>query len=111
MNPIIQTVLSFGVITSFAVPFTMACVNWLGKAGVKGTWQLVSSLLIGLLLGGGLGFVSLGMQVAVIPVGASILYGLGIGLSASGVYDSFKAASLKGSLEAAERLQEPLTKE
>jgi len=113
MNPILETILSFGVITSFVLPLTMALVTYLGKFGVSGKWQLVSSMVTGLLLGGGLAFVTLGGVANMVNIMSSLLYGITVGLSASGVYDALKEASTKGqqvAITRAQEAQEPLTK-
>ena len=65
----------------------LGLVTWIGKMGVSGKWLLVASLLIGLVLG-------VGYQISqAIPTNfaswfATAVYGLGLGLVASGVYDT-----------------------
>ena len=67
----------------------MALVTLLGKLGVSGRWQLACALGLGLLLG-------VGYQASLAPLslwtdwfGAG-LYGLALGLTASGVYETGK---------------------
>jgi len=72
--------------TAALLPLVMAIVTYLGKLGVQGKLQLVSSLLTGLVLGGA------SMYFQIVPVTgvdwfATVLYGLVLGLSASGVYE------------------------
>ena len=72
--------------TAALLPIVMAIVTYLGKLGVQGKWQLVSSLVTGLVLGG------VSMYFQIFPVVAvdwfvTVLYGLVLGLSASGVYE------------------------
>jgi len=96
MNPIVQTITSLGAITIFVLPVTMAFVNWLGGLGVQGRWKLVSSMVTGLVIGGGLAYITLGMTSTVVTVGASSLYGLTVGLATSGVYDALKESTAQG---------------
>lgn len=68
------------------IPIVMALVRYWGKLGLTGTWQLVSSMLTGLVLGGAV------MYVEITPTTPAdylivILTGLITGLVASGVYD------------------------
>lgn len=65
----------------------LGLVAYLGKLGVKGKAQLISSMLIGLVLGAGY---QLSQSV---PAGYSgwfgvVIYGLGLGLVASGIYET-----------------------
>ncbi len=71
-------------------------VDYLGKVGVKGTWQLISSLLTGLALGG---LVMYFMTYPATPVAwfAVALFGLLVGLAASGCYNGIVKATTKGS--------------
>ena len=72
----------------------MGLVTFLGKMGVKGKWLLISSLLIGLLIG-------TGFQLSqVVPVNYAgwfsvLIFGLALGLVASGVYETGKAIAEK----------------
>ena len=68
------------------LPFTMALVNYWGKLGISGKWQLVSSMLTGLVLGGFFMFIQVNPQTLVdwSLVG---FVGLVEGLAASGVYE------------------------
>lgn len=72
------------------LPIVLGLVTYLGNLGVKGKAQLISSLLSGLILGG----FTLYFQAP--PKGgadwfAIVLFGLIVGLAASGVYDTGKA--------------------
>ena len=79
---------------SALLPLVMAVVTYWGKLGVSGKWQFVSSMATGLVLGGGV------MYFQVLPdlpsewfaVG---LFGLIMGLAASGVYEVGKALVYK----------------
>ena len=68
------------------LPIVLAIVTYIGKFGVKGKWQLVSSLLSGLILGGVV------MYFTTVPTTAVgwfslVLFGLLTGLAASGCYE------------------------
>jgi len=70
-------------------------VDYLGKWGVKGKWQLASSLIAGLVLGGIVMYFTTYPATAVAWFSVA-LFGLLIGLAASGCYEGIKAASAKG---------------
>ncbi len=74
-------------------------VDYLGKWGVKGKWQLASSLIAGLILGG---LVMYFTTYPATPVAwfSVALYGLLVGLGASGCYNGIKTASAKGAKSA-----------
>jgi len=83
-------------------PMTMiifGVVDYLGKLGIQGKWQLVSSLLSGLILGGLVMYFTLGPATAVGWFSVA-LFGLLVGLAASGCYEGIKTASAKGTLSA-----------
>ena len=67
----------------------IALVTLLGKLGVSGRWQLVSALGVGMLLG-------VAYQASVAPLAVwtdwfgAIVYGLALGLTATGVYETAK---------------------
>lgn len=70
-------------------PFTLGLVTLWGKFGVKGNWQLLSSLGTGLVLGGAV------LYPVVVPVNyVGWLYvafgGIANGLVATGVYETAK---------------------
>lgn len=71
------------------LPLVLGLVTYLGNLGVKGRAQLISSLISGLVLG------SLTLYFQSPPQDATgwfvvILFGLVVGLAASGVYDTGK---------------------
>lgn len=76
------------------LPLTGAFVKWVGGLGVKGIWQLLSSMLTGLVLGG---FTAYFITVPAAPAEwfAVVLYGLAVGLATSGFYELQKASSEK----------------
>ena len=104
MFDVVELVQSFGVVTPFALGITLGIVDWLGKLGVKGKWQLFSSLVTGLLVGGSLVYFLISPQALAewFSVG---LYGLIVGLTASGVYNATKTAAEKGYVAAASKLE------
>ena len=74
------------------LPITMALVTYFGKLGLKGKWQLVASLITGIILGG------LVMYAQVVPTDLNGWLQVGIvglveGLAASGTYEVIKKAS------------------
>jgi energy-coupling factor transporter transmembrane protein EcfT len=73
-------------------------VDYLGKLGVKGIWQLISSMLSGLILGGIVMYFTIYPDTAVGWFSVA-LFGLLIGLAASGCYQGIKTASAKGAGE------------
>ena len=76
------------------LPVIMGLVEFLKRVGVTGRWSIASSMLIGLLLG-------LGYQISVKPPASyadwfgAVVFGLGLGLSSSGVYDFITARAPK----------------
>lgn len=100
---IVNTVVELGKLSAFVMPIVMSLVTLWGSFGVKGKWQLVSSLATGLVFGGGLGYWQLSNNLTTLSnttqvgnVLASTLYGLITGLTASGLYEVGKAAVAKG---------------
>ena len=67
----------------------IGAVYFVGKLGVVGRWKLIVSLLIGLLLGGGY---QLSQDIPNTYAGwfAVVIYGLAMGLFASGLFDLSK---------------------
>ncbi len=70
-------------------------VEYIGKFGVQGKWQLISSLLTGLILGSIVMYFTIGPASAVGWFSVA-LFGLLVGLAASGCYEGIKTASAKG---------------
>ncbi len=69
---------------ALAVLVTLGLVEWLKKLNVHGTWLTIASMVIGVLVGGGL-FLYHGTE----PVPA-VVAGVLVGMVASGVYDAVK---------------------
>jgi hypothetical protein len=73
------------------VTLVIALVEWVKRFGVKGAWLNATSMLIGLVIG-------VAYWYAQSPLGSfaewfgAIVYGLMLGLGASGVYDAAKSA-------------------
>ena len=67
-------------------------VAFIKSAGVKGQWLLFSSLFIGLALGVLYQF-SLGPLVGFAAWFGAGMYGLALGITASGVYEGIKSAT------------------
>ena len=76
------------------LPLVMALVTYWGKLGVTGKWQLISSMATGLFLGGFVMYLQTFPQTLV-EWSACGLFGLVLGLAASGVYEVGKEAVLK----------------
>lgn len=91
---VIETVKIYAQVSVFLLPIVMGLVTLYGKFGVSGKWQLASSLLTGFVLGGGIMYVET-KPVTVEGWVAVVLYGLLLGLTASGVYDVVKVAATK----------------
>ncbi len=81
------------------LPIVFGVVNYIGKLGVKGIWQLVSSLLVGLVLGSIIMFFTIAPKTAVAWFSVA-LFGLIVGLAASGCYEGIKSATEKGNQSA-----------
>lgn len=80
----------FGEALVKGVPLVMVViglVTWLGKLGITGKAQLVSALLVGLILG--IGY-QLSLEIPVDFAGwfGAVIYGLGLGIVASGIYET-----------------------
>lgn len=81
--------MEYGTAVVLGIPLiavVMAAVEWLKSVGVEGKASLVASLVIGLLLGVGYQ-VSLGMPTDFAGWFGKFVYGLGLGLTASGLYN------------------------
>lgn len=77
------------------IAVVMGLVTWVSQAfGLQGRWLLVVSMLIGLVLGGAFQ-VSQALPVDFAGWFAVVIYGLALGLIASGVYDTAKKLSRK----------------
>lgn len=68
------------------LPFVMAFVTYWGKLGVTGNWQLISSMLTGLVLGGVVMYAQT-FPVTFVEWLSVGLFGVIVGLAASGVYE------------------------
>ena len=92
MFDLAQYLIEMAKVVSLALPFVMAIVTFLGdKLGVSGKWQFVSSLLVGLLLGGTFAYIEF-YPVEEFSGWFQVGFaGLVTGLSASGVYNVGKA--------------------
>jgi len=93
---VIETITQYAGASVFLMSIIMALVTYWGKLGVTGKWQLVSSLATGLVIGGGFMWIELAPADAVSWV-AVVLYGLLLGLTASGVYEVGKELTAKKS--------------
>ncbi len=85
-----------GIIFVPLMSIVFGVVNYIGKWGVKGNWQLLSSLLTGLILGGIVMYFTILPSTAVAWFSVA-LFGLLVGLAASGCYEGIKTATAKGS--------------
>lgn len=70
----------------------IALVTLLGKLGVSGRWQLASALVVGMLMGVAYQ-ASLADLVLWTDWFGALVYGLGLGLTATGVYETGKKLS------------------
>ena len=82
------------ILAPFTMGLVMALVTLWGKFGVSGKWQLLSSLLTGVVTGVLFYYFTNTPESAVEWFSAG-LFGLIIGLTASGVYDAVKEAAGK----------------
>ncbi len=108
MFNLIEFLKSAGIFFFPVLSIVFSIVDFIGKMGVKGRWQLMSSLLTGLILGGVIMYFTTQPTTAVGWFSIS-LFGLLTGLGASGCYNGIKKASNKGATEALEL--EPLLKD
>lgn len=71
----------------------MALVTLWGKLGITGKWQLLSSLVTGAIIG-------IAYQASIMTLATwqdwfgAIVYGLALGLTATGVYETVKKVSV-----------------
>jgi len=95
----ISAFLKAGLNTVGAIlPLVLGLVTYFGRLGVKGRWQLVTSLLSGLVFGGAT------MYFQTAPMSAAEWFGIGVvglmtGLIATGVYDTGKEIVSKVSVK------------
>lgn len=68
-------------------------VAWAKSFGLAGNWLRGVSMIVGLLLGMGYLFATLGFPVDFAGWFTNVVYGLGLGIVASGVYDGLKSAA------------------
>ncbi len=73
----------------------MGLVEWVRQFGVSGNWLRVTSMIVGLVLGMGYQ-VSQGMPATFAAWFAAAVYGLALGVVASGVRDALKQALGRG---------------
>ena len=66
----------------------LGLVQWLKKLGVDDKGLIGASMAIGLLLGGGYQIATVGIPVDIAGWFSTVVYGLGLGVVASGVYDA-----------------------
>lgn len=64
-------------------------VEFLKKTGLAGIWLTVASLVLGIIFGLAYRIVQSGMPVTIPDWITIVIYGLVVGLTASGVYDFF----------------------
>ena len=93
---IIETITQYAGASVFLMSIIMALVTYWGKLGITGKWQLVSSLSTGLVIGGGFMWIELA-PTNVAGWVAVVIYGLLLGLTASGVYEVGKELTAKKS--------------
>jgi hypothetical protein len=65
-------------------------VQWVKSFGVTGNLLRVVSMIIGLVFGGGYIFATVGFPATFAEWFAAVVYGIGLGIVASGVYDALK---------------------
>ena len=83
-------------IVGFLAPVVIAIVQVIGSFGVSGKWQLLASVLTGLVLGVAALIAQLGMPANFAYWFGYVIVGLVTGLAASGVYDAVKHAAGRG---------------
>jgi len=69
------------------VLIVLGLVQLYGKAGVSGKWQLFSSLFTGIIIGGAFQVAALGTPATFAEWFAVVMYGLLMGLTATGTYE------------------------
>ncbi len=95
-----------GIVFTPMLAIVFGVVDYIGKWGVKGKWQLASSLVTGLILGGIVMYFTTYPNTPVAWFSVA-LFGLLIGLAASGCYEGIKSASEKGSQSAGGKIEPP----
>jgi len=80
---------------TIVVLVVLGLVTFLGKLGVKGIYQLISSMLLGILFGAGFTIAVLGMPKTFAGWFSLLIYGLMLGLVASGIYETVKEITTK----------------
>lgn len=70
----------------------LGIVEWSKRLGITGKWLLVLSMLVGLVLGV-LYQISIAIPADFAGWFGACVYGLGLGLVASGVYDAVRSAA------------------
>lgn len=73
----------------------LGLVTWLWKLGLKDQPLMIAGMVVGLLLGGGYQISQLGFPTTFGGWFAILVYGIGLGLLASGIYETGKKLSLK----------------
>jgi hypothetical protein len=73
----------------------LGLVEWVKKLGLEGKAVLVVSMAFGLLFGAGYQFSTNGFPADFSGWFLVVVYGLALGLVASGIYDALKSASTK----------------
>lgn len=68
-------------------------VAWIKSFGVTGNWLRGASMIIGLILGVGYMFSSVGFPENFAGWFTVVVYGIGLGVVASGVYDGVRTAA------------------
>ncbi len=73
----------------------LGLVTFYGKMGIQGRTQLVSALATGLVFGGAFMIAALGLPATFAGWFSVVIYGLMMGLVASGIYDTGKELMAK----------------
>ena len=80
---------------TLVVLVVLGLVTFLGKLGVKGIYQLISSMVLGILFGVGFMIAVLGVPKVFAGWFSLLIYGLMLGLVASGIYETGKELTTK----------------
>ena len=70
-------------------------VEYIKKMGVDGKWLLGASMLIGIVFGGGFQIAEAGLPPDFAGWFSVVVYGIGLGLVSSGMYDAVKGMFTK----------------